>query len=76
MRVTAAGRPMPLSGVREWEQLGQGRENAKNFLSSNPEIMVEISDRVLVAAGLKPGEEEPLVDEGFAAADEEPIEID
>ena len=28
------------------EQLGQGRENAKNFLSSNPEIMVEISDRV------------------------------
>src|SRR5688572_20316341 len=39
----------------EGEQLGQGRENAKNFLSSNPEIMVEISDRVLVAAGLKPG---------------------
>ena len=60
----------------EGEQLGQGRENAKNFLSSNPEIMVEISDRVLVAAGLKPGEEEPLVDDGFAPADEEPIEID
>jgi recombination protein RecA len=60
----------------EGEQLGQGRENAKNFLSSNPEIMVEISDRVLVAAGLKPGDEEPLVDNGFAEADEEPIEVD
>ena len=29
------------------EQLGQGRENAKMFLAENPEIMVEISDRVL-----------------------------
>ena len=51
-------------------------EQTKNFLSSNPEIMVEISDRVLVAAGLKPGDEEPLVDNGFAEADEEPIEVD
>ena len=40
----------------EGEQLGQGRENAKNFLAANPEIMVEISDRVLAAAGLKPGD--------------------
>ena len=40
----------------EGEQLGQGRENAKSFLAENPEIMVEISDRVLEAAGLKPGE--------------------
>ena len=38
----------------EGEQLGQGRENAKSFLIDNPEIMVEISDRVLEAAGLKP----------------------
>ena len=34
------------------EQLGQGRENAKVFLAENPEIMVEISDRVLQQAGL------------------------
>jgi recombination protein RecA len=48
----------------EGEQLGQGRENAKNFLITNPEVMVEISDRVLVAAGLKPGEDAPVeVDE-------------
>ncbi len=28
------------------EQLGQGRENAKAFLVENPEIMVEISERI------------------------------
>ena len=28
------------------EQLGQGRENAKGFLADNPEIMVEISERI------------------------------
>ena len=28
------------------EQLGQGRENAKKFLSDNPEIMVEVTDRI------------------------------
>ena len=44
----------------EGEQLGQGRENAKSFLTANPEIMVEISDRVLAAAGLRPTDEEPL----------------
>ncbi|MGD9750230.1 MAG: recombinase RecA [Acidimicrobiia bacterium] len=34
------------------EQLGQGRENAKNFLSDNPEIMMEISDRIRTQVGL------------------------
>ena len=52
----------------EGEQLGQGRENAKNFLSENPEIMVEISEKVMAQAGI--GQEE------FSEADEEPIEID
>ena len=28
------------------EQLGQGRENAKGFLVENPEIMVEVSERI------------------------------
>ena len=40
----------------EGEQLGQGRENAKAFLTGNPEIMVEISDKVLTMAGLRPDE--------------------
>jgi len=60
----------------EGEQLGQGRENAKNFLAQNPEIMVEISDRVLAAAGLKPGDEAPPADGVFTEADEEPIDLD
>jgi len=36
----------------EGEQLGQGRENAKSFLTANPEIMVEISDRILTSVGI------------------------
>jgi recombination protein RecA len=55
----------------EGEQLGQGRENAKNFLSENPEIMVEVSEKVRVEAGLV----EQDVPE-FTPADEEPITID
>src|SRR5205814_6608055 len=35
----------------EGEQLGQGRENAKQFLMENAEIMGEISDRVRTQAG-------------------------
>ena len=34
------------------EQLGQGRENAKGFLTANPEIMVEVSEKVRVQAGI------------------------
>jgi recombination protein RecA len=59
----------------EGEQLGQGRENAKNFLSENPEIMMEISEKVLVSAGLAPGEEAPAVAEAFTAVDDQPIEL-
>ncbi len=36
----------------EGEQLGQGRENAKAFLADNPEIMVEVSEKVRVEAGI------------------------
>ena len=38
----------------EGEQLGQGRENAKNYLMENPEVMVEISEKVKAALGLGP----------------------
>jgi recombination protein RecA len=46
----------------EGEQLGQGRENAKTFLNENPEIMVEISERVRAEVGIGADEEttEPL----------------
>ena len=36
----------------EGEQLGQGRENAKTFLAENPEVMVEISERIRQQAGI------------------------
>ena len=55
----------------EGEQLGQGRENAKNFLRENPEIMVEVTDRVITQA--MPSQEE--LDE-FTDADDQPIELD
>jgi recombination protein RecA len=55
----------------EGEQLGQGRENAKTFLIDNPEVMVEISERVRNAAGLGDQVEEDT----FSAADEVPIAL-
>src|SRR3954463_4040086 len=36
----------------EGEQLGQGRENAKQFLTENPEVMVEISEAIRQQVGL------------------------
>jgi recombination protein RecA len=36
----------------EGEQLGQGRENAKTFLSENIDLMVEISEKVRLAVGI------------------------
>jgi recombination protein RecA len=54
----------------EGEQLGQGRENAKGFLLDNPEVMVEVAEKLRVAAGI--GE----VPEEFSAVDEAPIQIE
>ena len=36
----------------EGEQLGQGREKAKEFLATSPELMVEITDKVMRKAGI------------------------
>jgi recombination protein RecA len=36
----------------EGEQLGQGRENAKQFLTENAEIMVEVSERIRQHMGI------------------------
>ena len=66
----------------EGEQLGQGRENAKRFLTENPEVMVEITDRVWREA--MPDADEPVeavkeeaefVDE-FTETDDLPIELE
>jgi recombination protein RecA len=54
----------------EGEQLGQGRENAKSFLADNPEIMVEISEKIRQQAGI--GEAGPE----FTPVDDEPISLE
>lgn len=61
------------------EQLGQGKENAKTFLSENPEIMMDIENRIWAEA--KPPEEEELdltdeEDEEFSELDDQPIAIE
>jgi len=62
----------------EGEQLGQGRENAKNFLRENPEIMVEVTDRIMQQ--VLPSDEQlaeaEAEAEGFSEEDDQPISID
>ncbi len=41
----------------EGEQLGQGRENAKTFLMENPEVTIELHEKVRVMSGLSKPEE-------------------
>ncbi len=36
----------------EGEQLGQGRENAKAFLATNPQVMIELNERVRTHLGI------------------------
>jgi recombination protein RecA len=60
----------------EGEQLGQGRENAKNFLFENPEVMVEISDRILVETGIAGGAEEEQGNPEAVNPDDLPISLD
>jgi recombination protein RecA len=57
----------------EGEQLGQGREKAKDFLSNNPELMMEISDKIKQTVGLLEVEDTGALAE---LADEEPISLD
>ncbi len=57
----------------EGEQLGQGREKAKDFLSRNPEMMMEITDRIKTTVGLVQVEDNGALAE---IDDNEPISLD
>ena len=57
----------------EGEQLGQGRENVKTFLSENPQLMAEIDERV--RDRLAPKEDTPA-DLGDVHPDDLPITLD
>ena len=55
----------------EGEQLGQGRENSKNFLTEHAEIMVEIDGRIRSQLGIGIGDEEAAEEtDAFAASAE------
>ena len=65
------------------EQLGQGRENAKVFLTENPELMVAISEQIRQqvgigdAVGVSGGEAKAVTPaDGFGPNDDEPITLD
>ena len=53
------------------EQLGQGRENSKQFLADNPDVMMQMTERVRQKAmGVE------AVEAGFSPADEKPIDLE
>jgi len=56
----------------EGEQLGQGKENAKQFLTEHPEVMIEINERIRQQVGVGARVEVPL---GEGAGDDEPITL-
>ena len=58
----------------EGEQLGQGRENVKTFLSENPQLMAEIDDRV--REHLAPKDDDAGPREGAVDPDDLPITLD
>jgi recombination protein RecA len=57
----------------EGEQLGQGRENVKTFLSENPQLMAEIDDRLRECLAPKDDSEAA---EGAIDPDDLPITLD
>jgi len=63
----------------EGEQIGQGRENVKKFLIENPDLVMEIQDKVLKEVGLIESDEVDLTDEAEGvdeASLDEPITLD
>ena len=67
------------------EQLGQGRENAKVFLTENPELMVAISEQIRQQVGIdddvagtdsRADSLDKVPADGFGPADDEPITLD
>jgi recombination protein RecA len=61
----------------EGEQLGQGRENAKQFLTENAEVMVEISEKIRTQMGIGTGDAEVAPADDLADLDlDAPISIE
>jgi recombination protein RecA len=57
----------------EGDQLGQGRENARNFLRDNPELALEIEEKIKAQLGITPsGEPATAVEQQQDGAEVEP----
>jgi recombination protein RecA len=52
----------------EGDQLGQGKENSRNFLISNPEIANEIEQKIKVKLGIIADPNAPAAGAGGAVA--------
>ena len=57
------------------EQLGQGRENSKQFLAENPDVMMQMTERVREKAMAR-NEAAAADAAGFSKDDEEPIDLE
>jgi len=60
----------------EGEQLGQGRENSKSFLTANPEIMVEIDTRIRTLLGVGVDAAEVTEDDEADSVEDDAVEVD
>ncbi|MCP3991153.1 MAG: recombinase RecA [Actinomycetia bacterium] len=60
----------------EGEQIGQGRENVKKFLVENPDLVMEIQDRVLREVGLISDGDEGADSDKAVDPDDQPISLD
>jgi recombination protein RecA len=58
------------------EQLGQGRENSKQFLADNPDVMMQMTERVREKAMARNNAEAAQQGGGFSKDDEEPIDLE
>nr|MDQ4041416.1 DNA recombination/repair protein RecA [Actinomycetota bacterium] len=52
------------------ERIGQGRNNAKGYLSENPEVAREVEDKIYAALGLERDAPPPLAPVEDPAAEE------
>jgi recombination protein RecA len=61
----------------EGDQLGQGKENARQFLKDNPDLADELETKIKahLGVGVQAAEEQPADDPGSAPADDEDIEF-
>ena len=60
----------------EGEQLGQGRENAKNFLAENLDMMVEISEKIRQEVGIDDVEVDAESNADINLGDDESVDIE